>query len=192
KVFRPYETKLEFKYLIGLPMEDLLREVAHLPQQSIVYYLHVFQDGSGRTLVPAFVLEQLANVASVPIYSHVDSYVGHGVVGGRVISFEREGKNSARLALRILAGERPETIGVQKPSENTYMFDWRQLRRWGISEGSLPPGSVVRYQEPGFWETYKWQIIGVASLCILQFLLLVGLLVQRASRTRADRALRES
>ena len=84
-------------------------------------------------MVPAFVLEQLASVASAPIYSHVDSYVGRGVVGGRVISFENEGKNSARLALRILAGEKPESIGVQKTSENKYLFDARQLQRWGIS-----------------------------------------------------------
>ncbi|HEV3449210.1 MAG TPA: PAS domain S-box protein, partial [Gemmataceae bacterium] len=47
-------------------------------------------------------------------------------------------------------------------------------------------------KEPGLWELYKWQIIGVISLCITQFLLLVGLLVQRASRTRADMVLRES
>jgi PAS domain S-box-containing protein len=192
EVFRPYETRLQFHYLVGLPMDDLLRKVAELPERSIIYYLHVFQDGSGKALVPAFALEQLAAVANAPIYSHVDSYVGHGIVGGRVISFENEGKNSAKLALRILAGEKPEAIGVQTTSENTYMFDARQLRRWGISEADLPAGSVVRYKEPDFWEVYKWQIIGVISLCVIQFLLLVGLMVQRTSRKRADMALRES
>src|SRR5207253_5644420 len=103
-----------------------------------------------------------------------------------------EGKNSAKLALRILAGEKPEAIGVQKTSENTYMFDARQLRRWGIGEEDLPAGSVVRNKALEFWEVYKWQIIGVISLCVMQFLLLVGLIVQRTSRKRADLALRES
>jgi PAS domain S-box-containing protein len=192
KAFRPYETKLQFNYLVGLPLEDLLRRVADLPQGSIIYYVHVLQDGSGKALMPAFVLQQLAAVASVPVYGHLDSYVGNGIVGGRVISFENEGKNSAKLALRVLAGEKPESIGVQKPSENTYMFDGRQLQRWGISEDSLPPSSVIRYRGLSFWGLYKWQIIGVMSLCVVQFLLLIGLLVQRASRKRADRALRES
>jgi PAS domain S-box-containing protein len=192
RLFHPYEKNLEFHYLIGMTTEDLLTKAAHLPEQSIVYYLHVFQDGSGKALVPAFVLEQLANVATAPIYSHVDSYVGRGVVGGRVISFEKEGKNSAELALRILAGEKPETIGVQQASENTYLFDARQLQRWGISEEYLPAGSVVRHREPGFWALYKWQIISVIAVCVIQFLLLVGLLIQRASRARAKTALRES
>jgi PAS domain S-box-containing protein len=190
-VFRRYEGGLEFVYWSGLALPDLLRRVASLPEHSLVYYLHVLQDGTGKALVPAHVLEHLAQVANAPIYGHLDSYVGRGIVGGRVSSFETEGKNAARLGLRILAGERPENIGVQEPSENAYLFDVRQLRRWGISEGSLPPGSVVRYQEPGPWNLYKWQIIGVISLCVIQSLLIFGLLVQRASRKQAEARFRQ-
>ena len=89
----------------------------------------MFQDGAGKTLVPANVLETLAGAANAPIYGHVDTYVGRGIVGGHVFSFEAEGKDAARLGLRILAGEKPEKIGVQEASENAYMFDGRQLRR---------------------------------------------------------------
>jgi hypothetical protein len=32
--------------------------------------------------------------------------------------------------LRILDGDKPERIGVQKTSANTHLFDWRQLQRW--------------------------------------------------------------
>src|SRR5262249_44196570 len=46
QMFRPYEDRLEFEYLCGLPMDDLLSRVATLPEQSIIYYLHVFQDGT--------------------------------------------------------------------------------------------------------------------------------------------------
>ena len=44
------------------------------------------------------------------------------------------------------------------------MVDWRQLRRWGISETQIPPGSVVRYKEFSVWELYKWRIVGAISL----------------------------
>jgi len=189
--FRMYDDRLKFVYLTGLPMEDLLKEVAHLPDQSIIYYLHVFRDGAGKVFVPADVLERVASAAKSPIYGHIDSYVGRGVVGGRVISFATEGKNAARLGLRILAGETPENIGVQETSANTYMFDWRQLRRWGISEASLPPASVVRDKELSFWDLYKWPIIGVISLCVVEAVLIVGLLVQRSSRRRAEKRLRQ-
>jgi PAS domain S-box-containing protein len=191
RVFRPYEDRLEFVYLAGLPMDALLNEVDHLPQDSIIYYLHVHEDGAGKAFVPAEALELIAAKANAPIYGNVDTYIGRGLVGGRVFSFEAEGRNAAKLGLRILAGEKPEQIGVQEISANTHMFDSRQLRRWGISEDALPPGSEVRHQAPGFWHLYRWHVIGVISLCVLEALLIAGLLVQRSSRMRAEKRFRQ-
>jgi PAS domain S-box-containing protein len=191
QTFRAYEPRVEFVYLTGLPMNDLLNEVEHLPEESVVYYLHVFEDGTGKACVPARVLEALAARANAPVYGHVDTYVGRGIVGGRAFGFEATGKNAAALGLRILAGERPERIGVQETSENAYAFDWRQLRRWGIREESLPPGSIVRFPEPSFWDLYRWHIIGVVSLCIIEALLIAALLAQRAYRRRAEERFRQ-
>jgi PAS domain S-box-containing protein len=189
--FRRFEDRLAFDYLTGLPMDDFLRQVAQLPERTIVYYLTVSQDGTGKTLFPAHALQQLAEATNAPIFGHIDSYIGYGIVGGRVFSFETAGQDAARIGLRILAGERPEHIGVQAPGENAYLFDWRQLQRWGISKESLPPGSVVRNQEWGFWDLYKWPVIGVISLCVIQALLISGLLVQRVNRRRAERRFRQ-
>jgi PAS domain S-box-containing protein len=191
QTFRAYEPRLEFVYLTGLPMEDLLREVGQLPDGSIIYYLHVFEDGTGKAHVPAEALMALAARANAPVYGHVDTYVGRGIVGGHVFSFETAGKAAAGLGLRLLAGEKPESIGVQEPGSNTDMFDWRQLRRWGIGEERLPPGSDVRYKESSFWDLYRWHIIGVASLCLIEALLIIALLVQRANRRRADKRFRQ-
>jgi PAS domain S-box-containing protein len=190
-VFRAYEDKLEFVYLAGLPMQALLSEVDHLPQDSIIYYLHLFEDGAGKAFVPAEALELIAAKANAPIYGNVDTYIGRGLVGGRVFSFEAEGRNAARLGSRILAGEKPEKIGVQATSENNYMFDSRQLRRWGISEDALPPGSDVSHQVPGFWDLYRWHVVGVISVFLIEALLIAGLLVQRSSRVRAERRFRQ-
>ena len=192
RIFRAYEDKLEFVYVAGLPLPELLKQIGELPERSIGYYVHVFKDSDGKILIPADVLKRLAANANVPIYGHVDTYVGRGVVGGRVFSFEHEGKNAAALALRIIAGEKPEQIGVQSTSENSYMFDWRELRRWGISEASLPSGSIVRHYEPGFWILYRWHILGVIALCGVETLLIFGLLVQRASRRRAERRFQQA
>lgn len=136
KAFRGYVGNLEFVYLTGLPMDDLLREVARLPEQSIVCYLHVFEDGRGESFVPAEAVERLANAASAPVYGLYRTYLGRGIVGGRVVSFEAEGEKAARLALRVLGGERLESIALSEASANPYVFDWRQLRRWGIEEGT--------------------------------------------------------
>ena len=52
RAFRGYEGKVEFVYLTGLPLNDLLGRVATLPDRSVIYYLHVFEDGLGNTVRP--------------------------------------------------------------------------------------------------------------------------------------------
>jgi len=185
RTFQAFQGRAEFTHLAALPMADLLKQVAEVPPNSILYYIHVFEDGNGKILIPAEVLQQVASHAHVPIYGHMDTYVGRGIVGGRVCSFEAAGQNAAAIGKRILESERPETIAAGA-NDNPYMFDWRQLRRWGISEANLPPGSIVRDHEPNFWDIYRWHILGVISLCIVEALLIVALLVQRASRQRAE------
>ena len=46
-----------------------------------------------------------------------------------------------------------EPIGFAPPK-----YDWRELRRWDISESNLPPGSEILFREPGIWERYRWQM----------------------------------
>ena len=190
--FRPYESRLEFVYLSGLAMDDLLKRVAHLPDHSIVQYLHIFEDAGGKTFIPADALMLLADKANAPIYSHVESYVGLGIVGGHVMSFELAGRNAAILGLRILAGERPETISVPPVSSNQYVVDWRQLRRWGLSKAALSADTAVRYREPGLWDLYHWQIVGAIGLFVLETALIVTLLAQMTHRRKAEQELRLS
>lgn len=192
KTFRGYEGDLEFIYLAGLPMDDLLKVLARLQSRSIIYYLNIMKDGKGDTFIPAEVVNRLSAVANAPVYGHFRTYLGHGIVGGRLTSFEAEGEKAARLASRILSGEKPESIAIPETSGNLSMFDWRQLQRWGIGDDSLPPGSVVLYRQPSFWDLYRGRIIAVVSLFIIEAALIVGLMVERANRRRADVSLRES
>jgi signal transduction histidine kinase len=72
------------------------------------------------------------------------------------------------------------------------VFDWRELRRWGISETSLPRGSEVRFREPTFWQRYTGQIVLVISALLAQGVIISLLLANRAKRRRAEQSLRES
>lgn len=191
RAFRPHEDRLAFIYLGGLSMTDLVERVVALPPRSIIYYLSIHRDGSGEPVIPAEALERLAARANAPIYSHVDTYVGRGIVGGRVFAFESEGQTAARLGLRILGGENPRSISVAGVSDNADVFDWRQLRHWGIPEESLPPGSVVRYRERTFWDIYKWHVVVGVTICLAEALLIVALLVLRVKRRRADERFRQ-
>jgi hypothetical protein len=77
-----------------------------------------------------------------------------------------------------------------KERGNQYVFDARQLKRWGITEEDLPPGSEVRYADFSVWKEYRWQIVGALSIVVIQALLMSALVISRRKQRRADRALR--
>ena len=67
--------------------------------------LHLLEDGRGESFVPAEAVERLAAAAGAPLYGIYHTYLGRGVVVGRVVRFEAEGEKAARLALRGFSGE---------------------------------------------------------------------------------------
>ena len=118
--------------------------------------------------------------------------LGHGIVGGYMDSFEAIGREAARIGLRILAGEGPESLPPATSQTQAFMVDWRQLRRWGLDEARLPPGTIVRFEQPSLWEQYRKEILAVIAVVMLQSAFIVALLLQARRRRRAEELLRES
>jgi PAS domain S-box-containing protein len=192
EALRPHESRLEVSYWAGQPLQQLLENLRKLPRDAIVLYLAVSGDGSGRTYSPADMARQIAAASAAPVYGVLETYFGQGIVGGSFPSFEAHGKLAGEVALKVLAGEKPENIAVQPSAQAVANVDWRELRRWGLNESRLPPGSVVRFRSPSVWEQYRWYIIGALAIILVQALLIVGLILQRARRRQAQAELRES
>ncbi len=128
----------------------------------------------------------------MPVYHWVETGIGHGVVGGSVMTLALPARVVAEQAVRIIKGEPADNIPVQKIDPNVVTIDWRQLRRWNLSEARVPATAVVRFREAGAWEKYRLYIIGAVSLVGLQALLIGVLVIHRANRRRAELALRDS
>ena len=123
-----------------------------------MFYTTLFRDGAGETLVPREVVERVSAAATAPTYGFLEQYVGRGIVGGDVNSLSAHGVEAAKLALQVLAGAEASRPQVAEVPTNKILFDWRQLRRWGISESKLPAGSEIWFREITEWEQYKLQI----------------------------------
>jgi len=189
--FRPFEDQVEIVDLTGLPMKIILEKVANLPAQSVVTYIALLEDGDGNRFTAPESVSKIVQVSSVPVYSFWELVMGHGIVGGYLSSAEENGKALAGLALRVLSQENKINPPPIRESSSKYMFDYRQLRRWEIPEGRLPPGSTVRFKEISVWDRYRGRILGSIVLVLLQTLIISFLLYQRLIRRRAEQALKE-
>lgn len=186
------ESRVRVTYLTTLAMNDLLKTVSTLPPDSAVLYLTLFSDGAGRPFIPHNALSLIAGASSAPTYVAVDQYVGLGAVGGHVYSTAKHARYAADIAVRVLNGEPAERISITEAVDHTNLFDWRQLERWRIDEGRLPPGSVVAFRQPSVWDMYKWYIVAGVTLILLQTGLIAALLASRTQRRRAQNVARDS
>ena len=184
-----YESKLEFTYFTDLDMPTLLERLRHLPGDSIVFHTSIMEDAAGAHFIDATQsVPMVAAAANAPVFILDDVDLGNGPVGGDLLSWAATGRLAAEMAVRVLNGEKPEDIPIVK-SPGVYMFDWRALKRWGLQEKNLPPGSIVVNREPTVWELYKWYIVGGVSLILIQTLLIAGLLWHRRRLKKAENEL---
>jgi signal transduction histidine kinase len=184
KQFQPYDGRVSFRYLTALPMQELLKELSRLPPRTIVLHTTFFSDGTGQAFVPHDVVGRVSKAASVPVYGFIDQYVGRGLVGGDVYSFAAHGAQAAMLALQVLGGS--TSSGMVVAGRSMVLFDWRQLQRWNISESRLPPGSEILFREPSVWEIYRWQLVTIAAVMLVQAALILWLLWEHRRRRRLE------
>jgi signal transduction histidine kinase len=189
----PADTEgLELIDLIGLPMRELRKRVAILPDRTAIIYTSIFSDGEGTSYPPIDALGLFAEVANRPIVVSAETFVGRGSIGGYVLTPSAAGDDAANLALRLLNGESPSLISIAEGDVVRPVFDWRQLQRWGVSEPQLPKGSEVRFREPTLWQQYRVQILAICTAILVQSIMILWLVYEHWRRRLAEALSRNS
>lgn len=115
-----------------------------------------------------------------------------GIVGGPLNPTDTLGRRAATVAARILQGEAPHKIKNAPVGFGVPAYDWRELRKWDISETFLPRNSVVEFRGESPWRQFRWQISLVAAVILTQAALILYGLIQHRKRRTAENSLAES
>jgi signal transduction histidine kinase len=191
KVISSSDQAIKATYLEGLPIDDLLEYVSKLPEHSAILFLTFAEDTNKKKYISIDFFPQISIQANAPVFVFFDTLFGKGVVGGNLTSAKYYAKKAAEISTRLILGEEPSSLlpikGVTKD-----VYDWRQLKRWNISEDHLPHGSLVRFKTETFWEKYTIEIIFILSVLFLQTLMIIMLINTLKRRRLADKARTES
>src|SRR5262245_14438899 len=188
--FQRFTGRVDFTWLTNLTLGQVLERSGTLPPHSFILFGMFIMDAAGVPFEQDEALRRLHAVANAPLFGYFGSEFGLGAIGGRLYQDTEVGVRAARAAIRILHGERPDGIPPQILEAAAPVYDWRELRRWGISEARLPAGSRLQFREPTVWEQYRWRIVAALVLLVLQTGLIIALLVNRSRRHAAERAAR--
>ena len=185
-----YQNRLDISYLTDLAAPALIERLKRLPAHTVVLLTALGKDSGGASYTADQSGPMVVGASNAPVFSLVDRYLNHGEIGGYISSALKDGQIAGGMALRILGGQKPETIPIIKTA-TTYLFDWRALKRWGVKETSLPSGSIVLNRQPTAWESYKWYILGSIFLIIMEALLIGRLMWQHGALRNINQLLKQ-
>lgn len=183
---KPFSDRVAFIWYNDLSFEDILKHAAALPRHSAIFWELMVVDAAGVPHEEGTALTRLHAVANAPIFSYTDAFFGREIVGGPHVPVLEAGRQAAVVAVRILSGEKAGNIKMAPVGFGTPKYDWREMRRWGISESRLLPGSEIHFRSPTAWEQYRAQILAVSAAILVQAALILWLLYERQQRLRSE------
>ena len=122
------------------------------------------------------------NAKNTPIYQVLSYGVGHGSIGGKVVSHFQQGKSAGEIAQGIINGENPKHLYIANDKANKYMFDYNVLKFFGIKVKDLPKESTILNHPKDTIIIFKNLEINVIFLLILLTIIifvLIGYLIHR-------------
>ncbi len=187
---KAFGNRVSFHDLNNLNVEELLRRVEHLPDDSFIYYLTYSLDFQGKAVITRDFSQWIGERSNRPVFSWLDLHaLGTGILGGRVTTTRASATMSVDIVKRVFEGESIDSIKPKLPYVE-YIYEWKELKKWDIDLRKLPPDSVIQNRTYTFFEVFKWRIIGGIVLLVIESLLILFLLINMKKRKAAEHKLR--
>jgi two-component system sensor kinase FixL len=192
KVMEQLHSKIAVRWITDQSIAETADAVSRVPETSAILFISMLRDGAGQSTSSVDAVRDVAAVSKAPVYGLSSQFLDAGVVGGAMFDFGLNGRNTAELALKALRGHWIPYDAPETASKNPLLINWQALKKAGLSEQQLPPDAEIRLRQPGLWETHRIFILVVVGAVLLQTVLIVGLILERLSRRKAEASLRQS
>jgi signal transduction histidine kinase len=186
KEAKSFENQVAFVWYADLSFEEILKRATALPPHTVLFWGLMSVDAAGIAHEGDLALRRLHAVANAPIFSFQEAFFGGETVGGPMHSVAGSSEKTVNAVIRVLGGEKPADIKIAPIGFASPKYDWREIRRWGISESNLPRGSEILFREPNIWEKYSWPLALIGSVILIQGALISGLLHEWRRRQLAE------
>lgn len=186
----PFNKKVEFIHLNEMSYSEMLNTVEGASDDSAIFFVRWFVDAEGKSFIPVRVLNSISEKSGAPIYGSQKQFLGEGIIGGYLHDISLVSEEVARVSLKIINGENPESIILQNDNFNDYVFDNQLLKKWNIDSKKLPSDYKIEFKEETIWNTYSEYIIANAFVIIFQTFLIIGLITNYRKRIIAEKELK--
>lgn len=166
-----------------IEFESICAEVQSHSGFDAIFYVAVNQDKNGNPVDDLGLLEQVGRLSKVPVFASDPGYIGKGVLGGVYQSGVIQGREAARLLVRLM--DSPDQLPSDQIfySQRGYFFDSQLLKYFRIDPDKLPKQSIVANQQ----FSLNYSRIGIV-IGILVFAVVILSVVNRRRLTKQRRS----
>lgn len=185
---------LEFEEInaSSLTTNELRREIRKLGEDTLLLYIVMTEDASGRRYSDEEASQIIVNHARIPTLCMLEDRVGNGFLGGNVVSMYRSGEIAAGIATDIIYGYQNNEIGTIIDSPNVYCIDELAMKRFELPLTLIPEGAVVINHQPSFWERNKEVLIPGSMLVVVLLIAIFWVVVDNYRRRKLMEELEEA
>jgi len=175
------------KIIDNFSLEKFLFDTHNFAENSAIFITAIHKDSLGRYFSYKADTPDLTRYSPVPVYGMWGiPLMGAGVVGGYMNDGYLHGKNTAKLAIKILSGTSANDIPIVERATYIAKFDARALERFSIEESALPEDRKIFFQKRNFLRENLSYILIAFSLLLVLMAIITYLSVQVRSREKAE------
>ena len=174
-----------------LTSTQLRRELKKVSDDSILIYVVMTEDASGKQYTNKESIRLISDNAAVPALRMVEGGIGEGLLGGNVVSMYKSGEIAANIAVSIAGGRDSGQINVMD-SPNIYCVDQLVMNKFGLDMSLLPEGTQIINEQKNFFERNQEAMVPSAMLIIFLIIVILWVCIDNFRSRRLMKELEEA
>lgn len=180
---------LKFHYLNPVSMTDkeMQNYLKGLHEDTILIMGLMAHGPQGKHYTASMAADYVCRYADIPVYKADEDGIGHGILGGCVISYQEMGRQCGKMVRSILNGKKVSSIPVETAGAH-YLFDAGKMKEYHFYKSQLPAGTSYINESDNFFHHYWLQLLIIGALGTVTMLVII-IIVTRRSRNEVRVAL---
>lgn len=133
---------LAFRFLnpVGMTDEQMQNYLKGLHEDTILIMGLMAHGPQGKHYSASMAADYVSQYADIPVYKADEDGIGHGILGGCVISYQAMGRQCGKMVRAILNGKKVSSIPVETAGAH-YLFDVEKMKEYHFYKSQLPAGT---------------------------------------------------
>lgn len=172
--------KVKFLDFSNYTIEEWEKKLRSIPSNKPLLYISALDEKN--TQIKEFYqsINLIKKMTNSPLYHSLEYGIGEGLIGGKVVLFEEQGRQAANIVKTILQGKSIDQIEISS-TKNKYLFDYEELKKFNLID-KIPENSILINKPKSFFDKPLIDILVDILVLFIIVLLYIGYLLFKLNK----------